>query len=123
LIEASAAQESPPWGYDSTPVQRLLHEEVARRAGTTTGYVDRLVKLKILKPGSGDEFSPGDVLRARWLRSLEQAGVPLEGMAAAVRKGDLSFAFLDADAFDRFAPLSGTTFQQLSEQTGVPWSF
>jgi hypothetical protein len=35
-------------------------------------------------------------------------------MAAAVRDGALSFTYLDASAFDRFAGLSGTTFQQLS---------
>jgi adenylate cyclase len=54
------------------------------------------------------------------VRSLERAGVPLEGMAAAVRDGALSFSYLDATAFDRFAGLTGTTFQQLSAQTGIP---
>ncbi|HYV01570.1 MAG TPA: adenylate cyclase regulatory domain-containing protein [Actinomycetota bacterium] len=58
--------------------------------------------------------------RARWVRSLERAGVPLDGMAAAVRDGALSFSFLDVAAFDRFAGLSGTTFRELSERTGVP---
>jgi len=32
----------------------------------------------------------------------------------------LSFSFLDVGAFDRFAGLSGITFQQLSAQTGIP---
>jgi hypothetical protein len=79
-----------------------------------------LVELGILTPAAGDAFSPGDALRARWLRSLEQAGVPLDGVAAAVRDGALSFSFLDVPAFDRFAGLSGTTFQQLSARTGIP---
>jgi adenylate cyclase len=83
-------------------------------------YVDRLVELGILTPAVGDAFSPGDALRARWLQSLERAGVPLEGLAAAVRDGVLSFSFLDVAAYDRFAGLSGTTFQQLSAQTGIP---
>jgi hypothetical protein len=51
---------------------------------------------------------------------LEQGGVPLEGLAAAMRDGALSFSFMDVGAFDRFAGLSGTTFQQLSAQTGIP---
>jgi class 3 adenylate cyclase len=51
---------------------------------------------------------------------LERAGVPLEGLAAAVRDGALSLSFMDVTAFDRFAGLSGTTFQQLSAQTGIP---
>ena len=94
--------------------------EVAQRAGVDPGYVDRLVELGILTPGVGGAFSPGDVLRARWVQSLERAGVPLEGLAAAVGDGVLSFSFLDVGAYDRFAGLSGTTFQQLSAQTGIP---
>jgi adenylate cyclase len=46
--------------------------------------------------------------------------VPLEGLAAAVRDGVLSFSFLDVAAYDRFAGLSATTFQQLSAETGIP---
>jgi class 3 adenylate cyclase len=95
-------------------------QEVARRAGVDSGYVDRLVELGILRPGTGGEFSQGDVLRARWVQSLERAGVPLDGMAAAVRDGALSFTYLDATAFDRFAGLSDTTFHELSARTGIP---
>jgi adenylate cyclase len=95
-------------------------QEVARRAGVEPEYVDRLVELGILRPGTGDQFSQGDVLRARWVQSWERAGVPLDGMAAAVRDGALSFAYLDASAFDRFAGVSSTTFRRLSEQTGIP---
>jgi adenylate cyclase len=101
-------------------VSGYTRQEVAQRAGVDPDYVDRLVELGILTPASADAFSPGDVLRARWVQSLEQAGVPLEGLAAAVRDGALSFSFMDVAAFDRFAGLSGTTFQQLSAQSGVP---
>ena len=95
-------------------------EEVARRAGVDPDYVDRLVELGILRPGAGGAFSQGDSRKARWVRGLERAGVPLEGMAAAVRDGALSFSFLDASAFDRFAEVSGTTFHELSARTGIP---
>lgn len=95
-------------------------EEVARTAGVDPVYVDRLVELGILTPGREDAFSTGDVRRARWVRSWEEAGVPLDGMAAAVRDGALSFSYLDSSAFDRFGGVSGTTFQQLSDETGIP---
>jgi adenylate cyclase len=95
-------------------------QEVALRAGVDPDYVDRLVELGILRPDREDAFSPGDVRRARWVQSLERTGVPLEGMAAAVRDGALSFSFLDAPAFDRFAEVSGTTFHELSVRTGIP---
>jgi DNA-binding transcriptional MerR regulator len=101
-------------------VSGYTRREVARRAGVDPDFVDRLVEVGVLRPAGGEVFSPGDVLRARWLQSLERAGVPLEGLAAAIRDGALSFSFLDVGAYDRFAGLSGTTFQELSAQTGIP---
>jgi len=107
-------------GYAGEGVSGYTRQEVAQRAGVDPDYVDRLVELGILTPAAGEAFSPGDALRARWLQSLERAGVPLEGLAAAVRDGVLSFSFLELAAYDQFAGLSGTTFQQLSAQTGIP---
>jgi adenylate cyclase len=101
-------------------VSGYTRQEAAQRAGVDPGYVDRLVELGILTPGTGDLFSTGDVRRARWVRGLENSGVPLDGMAAAVRDGALSFSYLDASAFDRFAGMSTATFRELSEETGVP---
>jgi adenylate cyclase len=101
-------------------VSGYTRQEVAQRAGVDPDYIDRLVELGILTPAAGAAFSPGDALRARWLQSLERAGVSLEGVAAAVGDGALSFSFMDVAAYDRFAGLSGTTFQQLGAQTGIP---
>jgi adenylate cyclase len=101
-------------------VSGYSRQEVAQRAGVDPDYVDRLVELGILTPDATHAFSPGDALRARWLQSLQRAGVPLEGLAAAVRDGALSFSFLDVAAYDRFTGLSGTTFEQLSARTGIP---
>jgi adenylate cyclase len=107
-------------GYDRLPVSEHSRQEVARRAGVDPGYVDRLVELGILRPGEGGAFSRGDARTARWVHGLEGSGVPLDGMAAAVRDGALSFSFLDASAFDRFAEVTKTTFHELSARTGIP---
>jgi len=101
-------------------VREHSRQEVARGAGVEPEYVDRLVELGILRPGPGGVFPRGDVLRARWVHGLEEAGVPLDGMAAAVRDGALSFTFLDAAAFDRFTEVSSTTFLELSTRTDIP---
>ena len=99
----------------------LSRPEVAERAGVDVTYIDRLVDAGILRPEPGEVFSLADVRRARLVRSLELAGVSFDGMVAAVREGTLSFAYLDAGAFDEpFAVLSGTTFRELSEKSGVP---
>jgi hypothetical protein len=85
-------------GYAGGAVSGYSGQEVAQRAGVEPGYVDRLVELEILSPAAAEVFSCGDVLRARWLQSLERAGVPLEGLAAAVRDGVVLFAFLEVGA-------------------------
>jgi adenylate cyclase len=95
-------------------------DEVARKAGVEPEYVDRLVELGFLTPAPAGTYSTGDVRRTRWVRSFEESGVPLEGLAAAVRDGVLSFSYLDAAAFDRFAGMSATTFRELGERTGTP---
>ena len=69
----------------SAPVGQYSRQEVAGRAGVDPDYVDRLVELGILRAGGDTMFSTGDVRRARWVQSFERAGVPLEGIAAAVR--------------------------------------
>ena len=95
-------------------------QQVARRAGVETDYVDRLIAIGILESGRGEEQLAADARKVRWVHGLELAGVPLDGMGAAVRNGALSFSFLEANAFDRFGGLSPTTFRQLSERTGIP---
>ncbi len=94
--------------------------EVAHRAGVDAGYVDRLVDLGILTPDTAGTFAPSDVPRTRLVQTLERAGAPLDGIAAAVRNGDVSLAFMDQPFYERFAPLSDVTFEQFAERTGVP---
>ena len=71
-------------------------------------------------PRRPDRFSPGDVRRVLMAKSLEDAGIPLEGVAAAIQRGALSLDFLDAAAYERFAALAGETFRQVSDRTGIP---
>lgn len=94
-------------------------QDVAHAAGVDTDYVDRLVQLGILVPGDGGTFRPGDVPRARLVQTLERAGVPLDGIAATMRAGELSLAFMDQPFYERFAPLSSVTFRELAER-GIP---
>jgi adenylate cyclase len=101
-------------------VSEYSAQEVARRAGMNASYLARLVELGILTPGEGGTFRPGDVPRARLVQALEQGGVPLDGMAAAVQSGDLSLAFMDAPFYERFSSLSDESFQAIAEKTSIP---
>jgi class 3 adenylate cyclase len=98
----------------------LNAEDVAERAGVEPGYVGRLVELGILAPQDG-RFSDGDTRRVRLMETLERAEIPLDRVAAAMQRGQLSLSFLDLPAYDRFAALSGTTFEGLTKRTGVPF--
>jgi class 3 adenylate cyclase/DNA-binding transcriptional MerR regulator len=94
--------------------------DVADRAGVANDYVVMLVELGILSSAQEDHFSEGDVRRVRLLQTLERAGMPLQGVAAAVRSGNLSLGFLDTAAYDRLASLSDVTLQEVSEKTEIP---
>ena len=95
-------------------------EDAAERAGVEPDYLVRLVDLGILTPEEPDRFSPGDVRRVLMARSLEDAGIPLDEVAAAIQHGALSLDFFDAAGFERFAALAAETFQQVSDRTGIP---
>src|SRR5512132_2895627 len=93
-------------------------EDAAERAGVEPHYLVRLVDLGILAPEETDRFSSGDVRRVLMAKSLEDAGIPLEDVAAAIQRGALSLAFLDAASFERFAAHAPETFRQVSDRTG-----
>jgi adenylate cyclase len=95
-------------------------EEAAERVGVEPSYLDRLVELGILASDEPDRFSGGDVRRVLMCRSLEDAGIPLEAVGAAIQRGTLSLAFFDAAAYERFAALADETFRQVSGRTGIP---
>ena len=94
--------------------------DAAARAGVDITYLDRLLELGVLTPGADGRFSTGDLRRLALVQMLEAAGVPLDGIAAAIRDGKLALDFMDASSYDRFSTLTDTTFAQLSATTGVP---
>ncbi|MGE5235394.1 MAG: adenylate/guanylate cyclase domain-containing protein [Acidobacteriota bacterium] len=95
-------------------------DQVAQRAGVDGAFVDRLLDLGVLAPLRPDGFSGGDVRRVLMAKSLEDAGIPLDGLAAAIESGAVSLDFLDAAAYERFASMAPETFRQVSERTGIP---
>ena len=95
-------------------------ENAAERAGVEPHYLVRLVDLGILAPGEPGRFSQGDVRRVLMAKSLEDAGIPLDSVAAAIQRGALSLDFLDAASYERFTALAPETFRQVSDRTGVP---
>ena len=99
----------------------LSASELADLAGVTEAEVDRMVGLGILvaRDGAGP-FLAADAQKVRLAAACEQAGLPMEGIASAIRTGRLSFAFMDAAPYRRWAVRSALTYRQVSQETGIP---
>jgi adenylate cyclase len=99
----------------------LSAARLADLAGVTAAEVERLVDLGVLVARAGGEpFLEIDVPKVRLAAACEQAGLPMAGIASAIRAGRLSFAFLEAAPFRRWAVRSGRTYRQVSQDTGIP---
>src|SRR5918995_3342357 len=94
---------------------------LADLAGVAEAEVERLVEFGILvaRDGTGP-FLETDVQKVRLAAGCEQAGLPIEGIASAIAAGRLSFAFLEASPFRRWAVRSTRTYRQVSQETGIP---
>ena len=70
----------------------LSASELADLAGVTEAEVDRMVGLGILvaRDGAGP-FRAADAQKVRLATACEQAGLPMDGIASAIRAGRLSF--------------------------------
>jgi adenylate cyclase len=94
---------------------------LADLAGVTEAEVRRLVDLGVLVARHAvGPYLETDVQKVRLAVACERAGLPMEGIAAAIRAGRLSFAFLEAAPYRRWAARSARTYQQVSQDTGVP---
>jgi adenylate cyclase len=102
-------------------VNALTAAGLADLAGVTEAEVRRMVDLGLLvaREGAGP-FRATDVRKVRLAAACEQAGLPMEEIASAVRAGRLSFAFLESSTYGRWALQSARTYRQVSEESGVP---
>jgi adenylate cyclase len=96
-------------------------QEGAQRAGVDMDYVARLIDGGLLGSVASDRLSTGDVRRILFVKSLDDAGLPLDGVAAAMASGAISLDFMDAPAYERYAAVSAETFAQVSQRTGIPF--
>jgi adenylate cyclase len=94
---------------------------LADLAGTTAAEVQRLVDLGVLVARDGaDPFLETDAQKVRLAKACEQAGLPMDGIASAIRAGRVSFAFLEASPYGRWLVRSARTYRQVSQETGIP---
>ena len=94
--------------------------EAAQRTGISAAELARMVELGIIEPDAAGEFTTAHLRKIGVVNALMAAGIPLDGLGAAIRQGRVTLDFLDASAFERFSTASGVTFAEMAERTGVP---
>jgi adenylate cyclase len=94
-------------------------EEAADRAGTSPEFVARMTSAGLVGADDDARLSDADIRRLQVLLNMEQAGLPLDGLAALTRSGNLSLDFIESAGQHVFAPLEDATFSELSEDTGI----
>jgi adenylate cyclase len=106
--------------HDRSTSGGMTRAEAADRAGVPPAEIDELIQLGILTPDPMDRLTGGDAKRATIIRTMREAGLPLEHLATALRAGIFSLEFVDTPAYDRFASYGRETFDAASDRTGVP---
>ncbi len=101
-------------------MERVSRDQIAFGAGVEPAYVARMIEAGILEPDGAGLHSERDVGQVRIVQTLEGAGLPLAGLGGAMRSGVISLSFIDSPSYDRWGSFSETTFQALSDETGVP---
>jgi adenylate cyclase len=97
-------------------VERLTEAEVAARAGTTPARIASLAELGILDAVDGT-YHRRDVLRARFVLSLDVLGIDEHAVADALASGDLTLGYVEIGG--RRPPRSDRTFAEVSEELGI----
>ena len=96
--------------------------ELAARSGVDEPEIERLIGAGIVVPREGDPpFRNADILKIRVARACEEGGLPMDGMAEAIRKGLLSFAFVDVWPFERAPARAPQTHAELAAEAGIPF--
>ena len=94
--------------------------DLAGLAEVTEAEIGRMVDLGVLVPREGPApFRATDMQKVRLATACERAGLPMDAIAAAIRGGRLSFAFMEAAPYQRFAVPSTRSFRQVSQDFQV----
>jgi adenylate cyclase len=103
--------------------EELSGVELAARAGVGIEEIQPLVTHGVLVPrqGRGAPFRAVDVMKIRVARACEEGGLPMEGIAKAIRAGHLSFAFVESWPFERWAACGPRTHAELATEVGLPF--
>jgi adenylate cyclase len=92
---------------------------LSERTGLDPAVIDEMIETGAVSASAGSRFTEGDLRRVIVVRELEQSGLPLAALGAALQAHQLSLAFVDEPGFARVAALSTKTFEDVAHETGM----
>jgi adenylate cyclase len=103
----------------------LTASELAERCGASEEEIEHLTSLGILVAREGEDgpYLDADVPKVRLATACAGAGLPLDGIGAAIGTGKLSFAFLENAAYQRWATRSSRTYREVAMEVGIDLEF
>lgn len=101
-------------------MSQMSPRSAAADAGVSPEFLSRLVELGIVSGGEGARLSAADLRRVQVIDALHRAGLPLEGLATAIRGGVVSLGFVEQPSYDRFAAYVDETLGDVAAQGRVP---
>src|SRR5262245_61407269 len=109
-----------PTGEPVPPdLDELTLAELTARCGVDQREIDRMIEAGVVVPREGDPpFRNADILKIRVARACEEGGLPMDGMAEVIRRGLLSFAFVDTWPFERESSTMQTHLE-LADEVGM----
>ncbi len=125
----------PIHGVEYLPEQRIPKSVLATQSAVPLHEIDRAVELGLIPgPDAAGLYDGGNIMRLRLLRGLRDSDIPLDSLADAVAKGQLSLDFASSLVSDwagiadmTVGEACGTlgiddaTLQGLSLATGIPF--
>ena len=97
-------------------------DQLAERAGISVARLEQLLGIGVLAPGPDHTFDWADVQRISIVAAYESAGIHVEDIAAALRDGNMTFAY-SASIYPPPAPETGSSVSDIATEGGVPTEF
>jgi adenylate cyclase len=107
---------------DVRPAARMSIDELADRSGTSRTHIEQLIGIGALEPGDDGTFDWNDVQRVSIVAAYEAAGIGVDDLAAALRDGNMTFAY-STSIYPPPSPTTTDTLAGVAEDAGVTTGF
>ena len=93
-------------------------DELAQRSGTSRAHLEELIRIGALEPAQDQTFDWNDVQRVSIVAAYQAGGIGVDDLAAALRDGNMTFAY-SASIYPAPSPPTSDTVASVADGAGV----